>query len=68
MDLYEYKWRNKIPMTKIAKDLNASAGYLNRVAAKKQKIGFHLAKRLEEYTKGQVTVEELMAPPEKKET
>jgi predicted nuclease with TOPRIM domain len=60
MDLYEYKWRNRTTYAQIARDLDIEPSYLAIIASKRKKPGRKLARKLEQYTKGQVTAKELL--------
>jgi len=56
MDLREYLFRNKIQIKKIADDLNYSRTHMSGIVHRKLNPSRKLAKLIEAYTKGEVTV------------
>ena len=62
MKLKEYLQREKIPVTHAAKHLDVHQNHLYFIVNGKRSPGYALAKAIQEYTGGEVTIEELMTP------
>lgn len=60
MDLYVYLAMKRISVTDFAKKLMVSRSYFNQIVVGRMKPSKRLAKDIEEATKGEVTVEELL--------
>ncbi len=64
MDLREYMFRHRITAVSLAKMLNCSRQLIVSLRAGKR-CSWRFAKDVEEFTKGQVTVEEILGTKEK---
>lgn len=61
MDLREYMFRNRLTSVQLAKDLECSRQLIT-IAKAGKRVSKRFAKDVSEFTKGLVTVEELMNP------
>ena len=57
-----YSLQNKIPIRKIAKDLGVSNTHIYNITAKKGNPSPKLAKKIEEYTHGEIKAIDLLWP------
>lgn len=60
MELDEYLFRNRLTVTDMARDLNYARSTLSSVKSKTVKPGKKLAKLIEDYTNGEVSMKELL--------
>ena len=60
-----YSLEKKIPMRKIAKDLGVSVTHIQNIITKKGNPSPKLAKKIEEYTRGEVKAIDLLYPKNK---
>jgi DNA-binding transcriptional regulator YdaS (Cro superfamily) len=67
MNLREWMFRNKKKVTELAQELDTSRPNLNMIVLGKKTPSAKLAKKIEEATKGEVTLRELLFPEEYKE-
>lgn len=67
MDLREWLFRKRITVTDFAKKVGVSRNHINAIVNNRGRPGPELAKKIQEETKGEVTVMELLFPPEQKE-
>lgn len=60
MELDEYLFRNKISLKKAAYELNICYTYLHDIKSKRVKAGQRLAKSIEKWSNGNITVDTLI--------
>lgn len=56
----DFLFKHDVPVKKCAADLGISQSYLYQLLKKERKPSLELALRIEEYTKGEVTVSDLL--------
>lgn len=64
MKLKEWLKKNNVTQTKMGVDFKTSSSFINNISMNRQPVGKKLAKRIEEYTDGEVTRLELLYPEE----
>jgi DNA-binding transcriptional regulator YdaS (Cro superfamily) len=62
MELREWLFRKKITQTKLAKEVGVSKQYMYLVCSNKHRVSSKLALKIEKFTNGEVTAEELVFP------
>lgn len=64
MKLQDYLERERIPISQLAKFLDVHPNHLYMIKTGKRHPGYQLAKAIQEFTNGEVTVDELVKPKE----
>ncbi len=64
MNLDEYLFRKKISQTDFSKELGVSRNHFGEILRGRRTPSVKLAKKIEEFTNGEVTKEEAMFPKE----